>query len=94
MLLLRSQFIFRRPNSKDHCINSFVNTIQQHYRPRYYSFQIEKVGSASGIRDCYCEFTGDGDIHIQKMKGDASLSIMNIDLAVPRLNPTESITPV
>ena len=89
-LLLSNQFIFRRPYSEDHHIDSLLTTIYQHYHSQY-SFQIEKVGSGSGNRDCFCEYTGGGDIYIHKVKG-ASLSIMDIDLAVPCPNPTESLT--
>ena len=93
-LHLRNDYIYKEPDLEDDRMYTLILTIRGHYQlDRADSgFKVAKVSSGGGNRECYCEYTGGGDIYIRKKGQGSMLSIVNLEnLASTPSSSTESI---
>ena len=93
-LHLRNDYTYKEPDSEDDRMCTLMLTIRNHYQlDRADSeFKVAKVSSGRGNRECYCEYTGGGDIYVRKKGQGSTLSIVNLEnLATTPSSSTESI---
>jgi len=91
---LKQPFIYLDPDTEKERMDPLLQTIREHYNLTVADSGIKsKIVSGQGDRLMYCEFTGGGDIYLQR--NGKSLVICNTreeDLSLSPVHETESVS--